>query len=161
MNMDHPDTALEARFIDAVRSLAESFGWQPRSFMRGDEIVALAALDGDADFEQLVWVFDAVDATLRCILVSRASVAPAREAAVLELCARINSGLVFGCAEYSFEDRVVVFRDSADLRHGAATEHVRAASERLLGLGSRYAAAIRATLSGASPQAAVAGVEAP
>ena len=73
-----------------------------------------------------------------------------REAAVLELCARINDGLVFGCAEYSFDDRALVFRDSIQLAYGDMRDLLTNVSARLLDLGSRYLPAIRATLAGTS-----------
>ncbi len=145
-------------FLAAVAEFAAGFGWRVRSFERDEELVALVALDSDSSFEQVLWVYDAERASLRCLLVSRAVVPVGRERAILELCARINDGLVFGCAEYSFKDRTLVFRDSVQLGYGILAELLASTSARLLDLGSRYASAIRATLAGSTPVEALAPV---
>lgn len=139
----------------ALAELAASFGWRLRSFKRDDECVALVALDHDPSFEQILWVYDTRGAFVRCLLVNRGSVPAESEAAILELCARINDGLVFGCAEYSFDDRVLVFRDSVQLENGNLADMLTNVSARLLDLGSRYSPTIRATLAGTSPSEAM------
>jgi hypothetical protein len=140
----------EEGFLAALGELAASFGWRLRSFKRDDELIALVALDHDPSFEQILWVYDTSGGFVRCLLVSRGSVPAEREAVIFELCARINDGLVFGCAEYSFDDRVLVFRDSVQLGYGKMPDLLASVSARLLDLGSRYSPAIRATLAGTS-----------
>jgi hypothetical protein len=135
-------------FLKTVNELAASFGWTLRSFRRDEELVALVALEHDPSFEQILWVHDAGRACMRCLLVWRGTVPPEREAAILELCVRINDGLLFGCAEYSFLDRTVVFRDSVQLTYARIADLVSSVTDRSLHLGSRYAPAVHATLAG-------------
>jgi hypothetical protein len=139
------------QFLAAVGELAASLGWQHQSFKRDEEIIAVVALDQDPSFEQAIWVYDVKHVFMRCLLVNRSAIPPEHEGAILELCARINDGLSFGCVEYCFDDRTVIFRDSADLQYGALVELVMSTSTRLLDIGSRYAPAIRATLTGSTP----------
>jgi hypothetical protein len=146
-------------FLAAAGELASSFGWRLRSFERDEELIALAALDHDPSFEQILWVYDTERASVRCILVVRAPVPAEREGAIVELCARINDGLVFGCAEYSFSERRLALRDSVQLGNGAIADQLTSASARLLDLGSRYAPAVRAALGGASAAEAAAAAE--
>jgi hypothetical protein len=82
--------------------------------------------------------------------VARGEVRAERLAQSLELCARINDGLAFGCAEYSFDDRVVLLRDSLPFTGNDLDGRLSRASARLLQLGAHYAPAIRATLDGTS-----------
>jgi hypothetical protein len=140
----------EEEFLKIVDELAASFGWTLRSFRRDEELVALVALEHDPSFEQILWIHDAGRACTRCLLVWRGTVRPEREAAILELCARINDGLLFGCAEYSFHDRTLVFRDSAQLAYARVADLVPSVTDRSLHLGSRYAPAVHATLAGHS-----------
>ena len=142
MNTEH--------FLHAIGELAASLGWQLRSFTRGQEQVAVVALDHDPSFEQVLWVHDAGQASVRCLLVCRGKVPSEREAAILELCARINEDLLFGCAEYGFDDRTVAFRDSMQLSYGPIAGLVASTTQRLLQLGSQYAPAVRAALAGSS-----------
>jgi hypothetical protein len=143
-------------FLAAADELAASLGWRLRSFQRDDEVVALVALDHDPSFEQMIWVYDTRRAFVRCLLASRGSVPKEREAAILELCARINDGLVFGCAEYSFADRTLVFRDSFQLGWGKLPDLLTDVTARLLDLGSRHSPAVRATLAGTAASDAIA-----
>src|SRR5215470_17368925 len=136
----------EEVFLAAANELAASFGWRIRSFKRGQELVAQVALDHDRSFEQVLWVYDVTSVCVRCLLVSRGTVPPEREASVIELCARINDGLIFGCAEYSFDERVLVFRDSFQLGTGSLSDALTGTTARLLDLGSRYSSAVLATL---------------
>ncbi len=147
-----PDTE---QFLAAATELSVSFGWKLHSFQRDEEVIGLVALNKDPSFEEILWVYDPIRAFLRCLLVSRAVVPEEREAAVIELCARINSGLLSGCLEFSFNDRALIFRDSAELRYGPVVSVLSSTSARLLSLGSRYASAIRDTLAGSSPAEAV------
>lgn len=110
-------------------------------------------------FEQLVWIRDAAGSNLRCLLIVRGEVPAERRAAVFELCARVNDGLIHGCLEYDFADRTLGFRDSTDLSGIAPATAVERTTGRLLTLGSRYADAIGRVLSGESPGEAVAAVE--
>jgi len=162
MNGDPDQTGPDPEeFLAAVGELADSFGWTFQSLTRGEEIVAVVGLANDPSFEQVLWVYDTDEVFLRCLLVSRAVVEPERVGAVLELCARINDGLMSGCLEYSFENGTLIFRDSAQLGTGLVTDIVAGTSSRVLGLGSRYAPAIRATLAGRAPAEAIALAEAP
>ena len=147
------------RFLVTVGALADSLGWKIRSFTRDGEFVVVAGLGHDPSFEQFLWIHGTEAATLRFLLVSRTAVPHDREGAILELCARINAGLVFGCSEYSFEERRIMFRNSVDLSLGPLVKAVESASARLLGLGARYAAAIVAVVAGCSPADAVTNAE--
>lgn len=147
------------KFLAAADELAVSFGWQLHSFKRDEEIIGLVSLKKDPSFEQILWVYDPIRAFLLCLLVSRAVVPEERESAVIELCARINNGLLSGCLEFSFTDRTLIFRDSAELKYGPVDLVLSSTSSRLLSLGSRYASAIRDTLAGSSPAEAVGASE--
>lgn len=146
-------------FLATVREVAAPFGWRVRSFTRDEEVVALATLDNDLLFEQVLWINVAKEKYVRCLLVTRGSVPEARKDAILELCARINDGLIFGCAEYSFEEGIFVFRDAITLECGKLSELLSLVTARLLDLGSRYSAAIQTTLAGMSPEEALRGID--
>src|SRR4051812_30160792 len=123
------------QFLAAVTELIKPLGWELQHFTRDQELVALVSVENDPSFEQFIWVYDNDGVFFRCLLVSRVVVPPEREPAILELCARINDGLNFGCAEYSFDDQNVVFRNSVDLRTcGALEEVVHHATSRMLSL---------------------------
>jgi hypothetical protein len=143
-----PDTR---QFLSAVSELTASLGWQHQSFTRDEEFIVLTVLENDPSFEQVLWIYDVKRVFLRCLLINRGIIPSERESAIVELCARINEGLAFGCAEYSFDDHTVIFRDSADLKYGSLADLIMSTSTRLLSLGSRYAPAIRATLAGSTP----------
>ncbi len=144
-----------AIFLKEAVGLATHFGWQTRTFEREQETVCVAAIPGDPSFNRFVWVYDAERAMLRCMMVAKQEVPQRREGAILELCARVNEGLPFGCLEYSFGDRVLVFRDSADLDWGPVNKVIGGVTARVLNLGQRYAGAIRSTLDGERPEDAV------
>jgi len=149
------------QFLDAVSELIKPLGWELQHFRRDQELVALVSVENDPAFEQFIWVYDNDGVFFRCLLVSRGVVPPEREPAILELCARINDGLNFGCAEYSFDDQTVVFRNSVDLRTcGSLEEVVHHATSRMLSLGKRYSNAIANTLKGTNPKEAMAKAEA-
>lgn len=149
----------EAALLDAIADLAETMRWPLRAFEHGGDRVVVAGLADDAVFEQLIWIVDAAASNLRCLLVVRGKVPETRQAAVLELCARVNDGLIHGCLEYDFADRTLGFRDSTDLSELTPAAAVERTTTRLLTLGSRYAAAIGRVLSGESPGEAVAAAE--
>lgn len=149
----------EAALLDAIADLAETMRWPLRAFEHGGDRVVVAGLADDAVFEQLVWIRDAAGSNLRCLLIVRGEVPAERRAAVFELCARVNDGLIHGCLEYDFADRTLGFRDSTDLSGIAPATAVERTTGRLLTLGSRYADAIGRVLSGESPGEAVAAVE--
>jgi hypothetical protein len=142
-------------FFAATNEFAAGLGWQLRSFTRDSELVALVALDWDPSFEEIIWAYDTERAFARCLLVCRAAVPTEREIAIIELCARINDGLYSGCAEYSFGERTLCFRDTIQLGSADMRGMVRAVSERVIGLGSRYAPVIQATLDGLAPAEAI------
>jgi hypothetical protein len=147
-----PDSAT---FIAEAGRLAVEFGWPARSSEQASEVVLVALTKSDPAFERFVWIYDTEQLTLRCMLVGSWVVPQAREQAVLELCARINEGLPFGCIEYSFSNRALVFRDSADLDWGPLGEVLSGSTARVLNLGRRYAASVQATLDGTDPEIAV------
>jgi hypothetical protein len=94
------------------------------------------------------------------MLVGKQAVPPKRKSAMLELCARVNEGLPFGCLEYSFGEHILVFRDSADLDWGPTDKIVGELTSRVLNLGKRYVGAARLTLDGKDPEMAMdSGVE--
>jgi len=150
-----------APFLEAVKELAANFGWQLRSFRREGELAAFVPLDHDPGFEQIFWVHDSKHACLRCLLVTRSAVPVERESAILEMCLRINDGLLFGCAEYGFLDRKVVFRDSMPLGYGELAEVVASLTQRVLSLGSHYSPAVSATVAGETPAEAVKSLSTP
>ncbi len=151
------------QFLEAVSELIKPLGWELQHFTRDEELIAVVSLSEESDptFQQFIWVYDKDGVFFRCLLVSRAEVPPEREPAILELCARINDGLNFGCVEYGFDDQTVSFRNSVDLRTCAPLpDVVRHATSRMLGLGKRYSGAITKTLKGAKPKEAMATAEA-
>lgn len=149
----------EAALFDAIADLAEKMRWPLRAFEHSGDRVMVAGLGDDAVFEQLVWIRDAAGSNLRCLLIVRDAVPEVRRAAVFELCARINDGLIHGCLEYDFTDRTLGFRDSVELAGQRPATAVERTTARLLVLGSRYADAIARVLSGDLPGEAVAAAE--
>ena len=154
-----PDPPNASVFIEEVSKLVNKFSWTMRTFEREDEIVCVAPTEHDQMFEQIIWVYDTDRIMLRCLLVGKDKIKTKNRSAVLELCARVNNGLPFGCLEYSFEDDVVVFRDSTDLDWGPLEQLVESITARSLNLGQRYAVAIESVLQGLSVQDAVTRVE--
>ena len=149
----------EAALFDAIAGLAETMHWPLRAFEHQGDRVVVAGLADDAVFEQLVWIRDAAGSNLRCLLIARGAVPEERRAAVFELCARVNDGLIHGCLEYDFTDRTLGFRDSTELADIPPAAAVDRTTARLLTLGSRYADAIGRVLSGEPPGEAVAAAE--
>lgn len=149
----------EAALLDAIADLAETMHWPLRAFEHGGDRVVVAGLADDAVFEQLVWIRDAAGSNLRCLLIVRGAVPEARRTAALELCARVNDGLIHGCLEYDFADRTLGFRDSTDLADISPAAAVDRTTARLLTLGRRYAGAISRVLSGDPPGEAVGAAE--
>jgi hypothetical protein len=149
-----------ARFIAAAGKLATKFAWRARSFEREGEVVLVALTESDISFERFVWIYDIERGALRCLLASKEQVPSKRQLAILELCARVNEGLPFGCLEYSFSDHILVFRDSADLHWERLDEIINDTTARVLNLGHKYATAIHATLQGGKPKDVIADAEA-
>lgn len=149
----------EAALLDAIADFAETMHWPLRAFEHGGDRVVVAGLGDDAVFEQLVWIRDAAGSNLRCLLIVREAVPPEHRAAALELCARVNDGLIHGCLEYDFSDRTLGFRDSVDLADLAPATAVDRTTTRLLSMGRRYAGAISRVLSGDPPGEAVGTAE--
>lgn len=141
---------LPQEFLTAVERLIAPLDWELRSFTRDGEVIALAALNHDPTFEQMLWVYCPDREYVRCLLVARGSVSSELEPAVIELCARINDGLIFGCAEYSFSDQAFTFRDSLETDRNTWHEELKTRTARLLELGSHFAPAWRDVLCGKS-----------
>jgi len=160
VNVKQPKAPDPMQFLNAAGKLAEEFGWPAKSSERGSEVVLVAATNTDPSFERFVWVYDTERTALRCMLVGKQRVPAEREAAILELCARVNEALPFACLEYSFSENVLVCRDSADLDWGPLDHIVSGTTARVLNLGRRYADAIASTLKGTAPADAVAKAEA-
>ena len=51
----------------------------------------------------------------------------------IELCARVNDGLYFGCLEYGFAERTLMFRDSFPAPAGNVATQLPECSARILG----------------------------
>lgn len=149
-----------AEFLTEARKLADKFGWSSRAFERDGEAVLAAAIGGDRFFSSFIWIYDPERTTMRCMLVGKMVVPADKRSQTLELLARINQGLPFGCAEFSFDDNLVVYRDSTDLDWGPLDRLVGGTTTRALNLGQRYAKALEATLAGISPEAAISDAEA-
>lgn len=149
----------EAALLDAIADFAETMHWPLRAFEHGGDRVVVAGLGDDAVFEQLVWIRDAAGSNLRCLLIVRGTVPEERRVAVLELCARVNDGLIHGCLEYDFADHTLCFRDSVELAGLMPATAVNRTTARLLTLGSRYAGAIGRVLSGDPPGEVVGAAE--
>lgn len=137
-------------FLAILDAMASSLNWRVRSFERGDSVVAVVALNDDPHFEQVVWVYDTQRVFVRCLLATRGNIPEKQVGAIVELCAYINDGLIYGCAEYSFSDRVLAFRDSVSLEYGDTAAVLTDLSQRVFTLGSHYANAVAAVLAGAS-----------
>jgi hypothetical protein len=147
-------------FISAAGKLATKFGWHAKTFERDGEAVVVALTETDPGFERFIWVYNFERVSVKCMLVSNGEIPAKRQGAILELCARVNEGLPFGCLEYSFSDRALVFRDGSDLDTcGPLDEVVSDTTLRVLNLGRRYAVAIEAILKGDKPEAAVKSAE--
>lgn len=160
MKTDHKSQPPKsAAFIAEAGKLATDFGWRAKTFERNGEAVLVALTETDPFFERFVWVYNLERVAVRCMLVSKEKVPVKRLPAILELCARINESLPFGCLEYSFGDRVLVFRDAADLDCGLLEKVVKDTTMRVLNLGRRYVSAIEATLKGDKPEIAVKSAE--
>src|SRR5260370_32126773 len=98
MKTDHEYHQPEAAaFVAEAGKLATEVGWPARTFDRDDEVVLVALTETDPSFERFVWVYHLERISVRCILVSKEEVPENRLAPILELCARINAGLPFGC----------------------------------------------------------------
>ena len=144
-----------ADFLAEANKLAKGFGWQFKDIEREHETVCVAKIAADPFFERFVWIFDSERNMLRCLLISAKAIAADKTAAALETCARVNEGLPFGCLEFAFQERVVVFRDSADLDWGPLAQVAEDTTSKTLNLGRRYAKAVTAVLEGSSPKQAV------
>jgi hypothetical protein len=142
-------------FLTETGKLATQFGWPAKSLERGAEVVLVALIEEDSTFERFIWIYDTERITLRCMLVGRTTISSQKQLAILELCARVNEGLPFGCLEYSFGDCILVFRDSADLDWGPLETVIGGTTARVLNLGRRYAPAIQSTLDGEKPEKSV------
>ena len=147
------------RFLAAAGKLAAKFSWRARKFEREGEVVLVALTETDSFFDRFVWIYDTERSAVRCMLASKEVVPLKRLPAILEACARINEGLAFGCLEYSFSQRILVFRDSSGLHWEHLDEIVTSTTSRVLSLGRRYAPAIQATIRGAKPDEAVAAAD--
>jgi len=147
-------------FREAVDKVCADFNWVTHAFTRDDEFAVLCELEGDEHFEQILWILNTQRNTFRCLVTSRMEVPPGKTSTLLELCARINDGLGFGCAEFSFADQQVVFRDGADLQGQGLEDIVSVTSARLFSMAMRYGPAVNRVLAGDAPAEAVARVEA-
>jgi hypothetical protein len=144
-------------FIAALNELIAPLGWDLHSFRREEEMVGLVALQRDPFCERIIWVYDTKRSFVRCLAFGRGTVPAEREAAIIELCARINDGLIFGCAEYGFANRTFAFRDSVPVvGHSELKDALSDLTGRLLKLGARNWPAIAAVLGGASATEAIA-----
>ncbi|HKO99537.1 MAG TPA: hypothetical protein VJU86_21225 [Pyrinomonadaceae bacterium] len=146
-------------FIQEAGSLATEFGWRAKTSERENEAVVVALTESEPTFERFVWVYNFERASVRCMLVSKEKVAEKRQTAILELCARVNEALPFGCLEYSFSDRVLVFRDATDVECGPLKQVIIDTTSRVINLGRRYDSAITSTLAGEQPEVAVKNAE--
>ncbi len=144
----------EQFLVEAAR-LAARFSWPNRRLDHGDEVALVANMATDPDYERFIWSYDKRRESLRCLVVSRIKIPAKRRVAILELCSRINEGLPFGCAEYSFADDLVVFRDSADLGWGPFKQVLAATTQKVLNLATEYATTIHDTLDGEKPAEAL------
>jgi hypothetical protein len=153
MKSHPPDTSA---FLTEVGKLANKFAWPVRTFDREGEVVCVALTQADPSFERFVWVYDTDRTMLRCMLVGRQKVSPRRRTAILELCARVNEALPFGCLEYSFGENVLVFRDSTDIDRGPLEQLIGGTTSRVLNLGERYGPAVQSVLKGEKPESTVA-----
>lgn len=144
------------QFLNAVREFAEPLGWTARSFEREEELIAFVELTNDPAFERVAWVYSASKEIVRCLLMVRDEVPAERREAAIELCARINDGLFFGCLEYGFKERTLTFRDSFPMSAGTVAALLPECSARILGLGAHFSPAVRATLAGIAPERAMA-----
>jgi hypothetical protein len=148
-----------AEFLTEAKKLADKFGWRSSSFDRDEEVILTAVISDDASFDRCIWIYDTERTTLRCMLVSKVAVPAGKRPQVLELLARINQDLPFGCAEFSFDHNVVVYRDSADLDWGPIERLVGGTTTRALTTGQRYAKALEQTLAGTAPEIAIRNAE--
>lgn len=141
-------------FLDALAGMATEFGWRVQSFERGEQCVGVVGFEATELFEQMVWIHDPQLASIRCLLTVREKVPALRLPEMLEFCARVNDGLVFGCLEYDFSDLTLSFRDSSEVDGESFDTAIRRLTSRLLSLGERYRLGIAGVLAGTSAFAA-------
>ncbi|MBD2766358.1 hypothetical protein IC235_00455 [Hymenobacter sp. BT664] len=147
-----------AKFTIEAKKIASKFNWPAQLLEREREreIALVALIEEDPLFERLVWVYDTYRTMLRCLLVCKEKITVKKQPAVLKLCALINTGLPFGCIEFNFHEKVLVFRDSADLNYGPLDQIMNDITERVLNLGKHYKSAIQETIKGKKPEEALA-----
>lgn len=150
----------ESLFLDVLGELAREFGWRVQSFAQGSQEVAVVGFEALEPFEQLLWIHDPEHRSVRCLLLVRRRVPADRQQAALELCARVNDGLTFGCLEYAFSDQTLSFRDSSEVEGRGLDAAIRRTTSRVLSLGQRYFLAVDRVLSGVSALVACADAEA-
>jgi hypothetical protein len=151
-----PNRPAPADFLAAATKLASDFGWKYKNIERENETICVAKIENDPFFERFVWIFDSKRNMVRCLLIASEATSKRKIPAILEVCARINEGLPFGCSEFAFRERVVVFRDSTDLDWGPLDQVIEGTTSRTLNLGRKYAKGISAVLKGASPEDSIA-----
>lgn len=141
-------------FLDALAGMASEFGWRVQSFQRGEQCVGVVGFEAAELYEQMVWIHDPQLESIRCLLTVREKVPAQKLPEMLEFCARVNDGLVFGCLEYDFSDQTLSFRDSSEVDAEAFDVAIQRLTSRLLSLGERYRVAIASVLAGTSAFAA-------
>jgi len=146
-------------FIHEVGNLVSQFSWPMKHFQRESETVCVALTEQDEVFERIVWVYNTEQMTLRCLLVGENKIDQDRRAEIYELCSRVNDSLPFGCMEYSFEEDVIVFRDSADLELGPLKQLLESTTAKVLNLGDLYSGAMKQVLGGVSAKIAISMVD--
>ncbi|WP_156338525.1 hypothetical protein [Chondromyces crocatus] len=146
-----------ATFLAETEQIANELSWPFESFGEiNDFTVASGALIAtDPTYEKLIWSYDTDTTIATCMLVARDAVTPARQSAVLKLCALVNDGLSFGCLDFALDDGTLALRDHADLHFGPLDQVLRRATGRLLSVAQQLAPALRGTLTGKKPEAAL------
>lgn len=113
----------------------------------------------DEPFAQILWILDTRSLSLRLLVMLRPEISDIFQPAILEWCARVNDGLTFGCAEFCFDEHIVIFRDSADLRRQALETAITDVTARLFQLAQHYGPGVRMVCAGTPARQAIAQLE--
>lgn len=146
-------------FLDKTRDLAKKFNWQVEEYEQDGEIIQMAKIHNDPLYVRIFWILDPEYETLKALVLSGVTVEIEERDKVLELCARVNENLIFGCLEFRFEERMLVVRDSIEIKIDTLDDEIERLTLRVFHLAKKYSIAIRQTLSGISPEKAVLSAE--
>ena len=149
------------KFLNETSNLANNFNWPVENYAQDGEIIQMAVIHNDPLYTRMFWILDPSYEALKGVIVAGIEVTAEQQPHILELCARVNENLVFGCLEFRFDDKLLVVRDSSEIKYGPLEQIVQGLTTRLFNIAKEYSNAIRETLNGTSPEVAVDRAEKP